>query len=430
MARSVKNGDFYNRIGAVALLTAQPDEGTETSDPVGLTLETDQFLDGKVLEGLNFRFRFEYKEDMATGHRGTGSVGILGLNSNTIREWASAEFPDANKKKSRYIRVYAGYEKDGSVSDCELFTAQYLGAQPTPPPEMWLNFDVATGISALSSKVLNSQDMFLSGTFVPGAHKGTRSPYATRETYQTSFGVTIHQACSRLATSVAKGHYGYKPVADEADNENFFLTWRISEELEKRLPVLRCVDFSSKTPEEAVELINSWGVVRARWQEDKEDMLVSSFWGAQRRTRVVPRLVVWPNFEDFKFDTALKPPFVIDEDAGMVGIPHFGMEGAKSVVTVKCLMRRDIGMGDIIKPVSKYMKNTTHEYYQVNTVIYEGELRGQPWYVTYKGFGVDSLEAAEAAKKAKEEEQKRAEEANKSTVSKSMDAMSSMPRLR
>ena len=352
------------------------------------------------------------------GVRGNGTVGILGLNTDTIRKWVSVDAPEKNIKKHKAVRVYAGYEKDGDVLDCELFTAQYVGAIPTSPPEMWLNFTVQEANSVLSTEVLSSQGLFLSGTFTPGEHGGTRSPFATKQSYSSSLGTSIHDACRALAQSVVGEQCGYASPKSKSDarkkaesDKDYFLEWCINPELELRLPKLRAVSFASKTPEQAVELINSWKVVRAEWKYDAESYNYGMF-GEWQRLRCIPRLVVRPNFKDYKFDTSLKEPFVIDSDAGMIGLPQFGAGLQWNTVKVKCLLRRDIGIGDLIQPVSRYISGPK-KYYVVNGISYDGEFRGQNWYVTYDAIGIDSDQEYMEMERKAEEEKKKAEAAKK-----------------
>ena len=374
--KSVENGDFYNRLGAVSLMTAKFSgdgalEGTE-----------ELFDDINLYDGLNFRFNFTYRTEAAQGIRGSGSIGILGLNSETIRKWAGAVAPEEYRQKKRFVTVYAGYQSDGSLANCELFTAWISGGLPTIPPDMWLNFDVQDSAAALSKAVIAQQGTFVTGVFHPGGNfEGRR--FEGR--WLTGGGVTVRQACHTEKQKGTLGDVEVKP----------WLKWNIPKELEARLPRLRCADFSRATLEEAIALINSWGVVRASADlmdvpADPEHKITAGI------TRKQPVIVIDP-LENFDPQKLYKNPIVLDQDAGVIGRPEFGINSEFNTVKVKCLMRHDIGIGDLIQPISKFMESP-RKYYQVNEITYEGEYRGHPWYVTYKGIGVENLSSSDLEK--------------------------------
>lgn len=422
--RSVANGDFYKRIGGVALMT-----GTQAGLGM-LVLETEKFVDGSIFTDLNFRFSFEYSTDKRQGVIGQGSVEILGLSSETIRQWASAAPPEENLKKKRFVRVFAGYQSEGKLSDCELLTIPYFGALPTTPPEMWLKFN-CQNIAGGSNVLMKGTDLWCSGTFEPGAYnKRIRSN--TVNSYQSSFGISIHDACKQMIDKFRE---------DEERGFAVELEWHIGEEWEKRLPRLRYVDFSGQTLEAIVRTINSWGVVQASIEDREESIPVSEsteesvlkgianlaiglatmgaanaydyanraaggdgilFDGDIHQKKLLRTyLVIKPlpgRIDQYDEEMKKKLPYRIAADNGMIGLPQFGEGRGTTSVTVKSLLRKDIHVGDLIEIESSVIPSP-YRYYQVSKVRYEGEFRGQSWYVTYTGFGVIASETVRNERK-------------------------------
>ena len=387
--KSVEKGDFYNRIGGVALLTA----AFETDGALQGSLDT--FAEASIYDGLNFRFHFKYYSDGKGGQKGEGSVGILGLSRDTIRAWAAAVTPDEYRERLHFVRVYAGYQSDGDLAKCELFTAWITGGVPTSPPDMWLNLDIQESAAALSNVVTASQGCFVASAFeLAQSRTGRRDEVTQRHAH--GGGLTVKQACES-AVEALNGALG------ERKRPLYVLEWHISDELSVRMPNLRGVDFSAMNANEVEATINAWGIVRAHFSEVCEPRTTSR--GEHDSFIIQIALIIEPNFENWDFRTNLKPPFRIDQDSGMVGIPEFGRNSDYGTVTVKSLMRRDIGIGDLIEPVSQFME-APYKYYKVTEIAYEGEFRGQSWYVTYKGQRVDEQQSPRLQKLIKEASRK------------------------
>lgn len=340
MAR--EDGYYWNRIGAVELLSREKGR-----------IKRRHFLTPDRYDGLNFRFNVTFNSDLKQGNTGHGTVGILGLSADTIRQWASAELPGDLRKKQMFIRVYAGYEKDGALEDCEIFTLPYIGAIPTSPPEMWLNFNCPDQKNAIISPMV------------------LKSPFMGER-------VSIKQMFEMLVKTLDES------VNKENKLNHVKLKWNIDAETEKRLPMVRTRDYSATRLYELIYEVNSWGLVwarssnkfNARTGAETINVWVSSLPGYLQNTDD-------PQTED--------DPVVISADTGMIGFPSFGEGSGTPQVTVKCLMRHDISIGDLISVKSQFMK-APYAAYRVNEVSYSGEFRGQEWYVTYKAQaeGVDS----------------------------------------
>ena len=88
---------------------------------------------GKPPVGLDFKFEVKKYGNIYSKF----SVGILGLNSSNINAMTVYNPVDA-VNQGREIRVFAGYEADGVPS--MICKGTVMNAMPTPPPEMWMNF--------------------------------------------------------------------------------------------------------------------------------------------------------------------------------------------------------------------------------------------------------------------------------------------------
>ena len=89
---------------------------------------------GKPPVGLDFKFEVKKYGNIYSKF----SVGILGLNSSNINAMTVYNPVDA-VNQGREIRVFAGYEADGVPS--MICKGTVMNAVPTPPPEMWMNFE-------------------------------------------------------------------------------------------------------------------------------------------------------------------------------------------------------------------------------------------------------------------------------------------------
>ena len=89
---------------------------------------------GKPPAGLDFKFEVKKHGNIYSKF----SVGILGLNSSNINAMTVYNPVDA-VNQGREISVFAGYEADGVPS--MICKGTVMNAMPTPPPEMWMNFE-------------------------------------------------------------------------------------------------------------------------------------------------------------------------------------------------------------------------------------------------------------------------------------------------
>lgn len=340
-----EDGYYWKRIGAVELLARTKDG-----------IKSRKYLPTTRYEGLNFRFNVRFNEDLKLGTQGKGNIGILGLNAQTIRNWASAATPDELRKKQRFVRVYAGYEKDGPIENCELFTLPYIGALPSSPPEMWLNFNCPNNVALISRRVLHSPFM--------------GQPAEIKSVFE------------ELIKEVNKNSDGTWKMQ---------LKWKIPEEVERVLPKVRVLDYSGMMIKDIIAEVNSWGIVWAHSSNKfspRTGKTTINVWVAP-----IPKVDLESQLLEME-----EPPIEISAENGMIGFPQFGEGSGAPCVQVKCLLRRDISIGDNISVKSEFM-DAPYKMYKVNEVVYEGEFRGQPWYVTYQAQAVDVRKNLESAKK-------------------------------
>ena len=377
---------YFNRVGAVAVWQGE--------------LQRDGTVKLKMVDywqGLNFKFSFQIFSNREQGFAGRGEVSVLGLNTETIHRYASVQAPDVNWSKRYFITVYAGYD-DGSGQAPELFTMAYTGAEVTSPPEMWLRFVGCEANAAFSrSRFMGDK------TFAPMSAKGNA-------------GWTVREAC-RYVTAAA----------------GLSMRWFVPDSVANRLPRMRRPRVGKNmTERDAKNLINSWGLVEAygysftsesalnqtaaeygginseNWMSkigalatytvsNPSTALANSAAFLRNRMGMAPieyrrGLAIYPTPDldpkAFKEVEENKPVVEISEDTGMIGPPHFGLDSGFNSVEVTTLLRHDLGVGALIHPVSKFIKNVPSYKYRIIEVSFEGELRGQPWYTKYKAVGI------------------------------------------
>ena len=100
-------------------------------------LEIEDF--GNLPEGLDIKFDVKKFGNFNVQF----SAGVLGLSSDHVNELTVWNPVDA-LSNSREIKVFAGYESDSLKSP--LAKGFIFKAMPTPPPEMWVNFDCMLSI--------------------------------------------------------------------------------------------------------------------------------------------------------------------------------------------------------------------------------------------------------------------------------------------
>lgn len=84
--------------------------------------------------GLDFKFEVRKIGNVYPSFKAS-ILGLSSANINALTVWN----PSDAFKAAREISVFAGYEDDGSPA--EICRGYVMRAMPTPPPEMWMNFE-------------------------------------------------------------------------------------------------------------------------------------------------------------------------------------------------------------------------------------------------------------------------------------------------
>lgn len=340
----------YKRVGSVQLWTAyeevSPNDFGDKVKVGGRTFRIEpnmrRYWDS-LTKGLDFKFHYETSSTDNQGRVGSGSVSILGLSGDTIRSLVSYATPEENRRKRKFITVYAGYEdeaQDDAMSGEGLFTMRYIGADMTPPPDMWLNFKAEASNAILNEEVVSGSIW-------------TDSPN----------GLTIKEVCREIAKSL-----------------NIGFRWYIEPELEKYLPRLNGFDWSGGSSAYAVRLINELGVVTANVERYLSGRY-KGYYGLAIRCGIKGGLQAL----EIQRQLELGHYKVISAENGMIGLPQYTPQSETSgggAVKVKTLLRKDIKINDLIQIKSQYMPQL-FPWYRVNTITYDGHFRGQEWYSTF-----------------------------------------------
>lgn len=340
----MSNERFYARTGHVEILNEE----------------------GKVLyrfDGLNFKFSYELCDAPGTtGRVGKATVGVLGLSGDTVHRWATycngttkEQYDGEGLGPNVYISVYAGYAYSGMNDDTEpLFTMPIVGAWPTSPPDMWLNFSAFTA----EAGVYGHYDVSLS-TYTAGSY------------------ITTRQFAEHVANTI-----GAK------------LRWELPKEWDKWLPKQQQWG-KEGTVNDILAYMNSC-------RGHGLGAHVSVYLGREMPDLKTPILYVVPKIRgnderqgEMKSRKALHMQTgpIISAETGMIGFPKVKFGGEKSgQIEVQTLLRKDVDIYDPFTVRSEYirMANAT---FKCNKIKHVGEFRGTPWYTTLTGIPSERLEA-------------------------------------
>lgn len=322
---------MFNRVGKVRLYS------NDVEDKLNV------YFDSGVENGLDFKFHFEISSNDEKGVVGQGSVGVLGLNGDTIRRLVTFGCQEDEQNKQRFIEVFAGYEKDGPVDQLGVFKLPVYGANFTQPPDMWLNIEGYTEATALSDYSVEN-------------HKS-----AVEQIRENSRNIKFKEGCE----------YFIKLC-------NTKMEWWINPDQEKCLPKYfpNFIDFNPVNVMDVVKFLNSLGLIKARYYAEGSVRNGSK----EAFVAVMPTLALHNAAQDMK--TEKEEGSEISVETGMIGIPQFQAFSGYAEVQVKTLLRRDLNCGDKIKVVSKYL-SIPFKTYVITKISYDGQFRGQDWYTTY-----------------------------------------------
>lgn len=344
--RQVSYSSYYNRTGYVRILG---EDGTVEDD----------------FRGLNFKFSCEFASTPCTEVEAKCTVGILGLTGQHVHDLTTftngtnasqnaedrkqKDTDDAVKKK---IEVYAGYDGEGFNANSALFSMDIIGAWPTPPPNMWLNFSGMNG--AISNDTvydarMQSKDQTSEKTLIP--FKQYINFVADGLNAKVDWPMTGQEAKTlELVKRWSWGIVGSESQIIRYLNETY-PTWGF---------------YIGHSPEDPTTKILH--VTRLPWRRGSLEYDVN-------RQRFMNAISI-----------AEEAGPTISAATGMIGFPKvtFG-NGKAGSIEVKTLLRKDVGIGKNFTVKSEYIKfaNAT---FKCNKIKHEGEFRGNAWYTTLYGI--------------------------------------------
>lgn len=311
--------NFFSRIGRVEIFDSR----------IELPVNGGQYEQEnlRVFEDLDFKFKITKVSDMCTT-KCYGALSILGLNREDIIAYATTKPVGIEAGLRRRVRVYASYEDFG---DNLIFDGDIVKAQPSIPPENWLNISAFVG------------------------------NYRHYQLYSSSINEELSVEQLMLNSASVLGI----PTVKFIDGKNEF----VQAERKRKLKGFDC----SGTKEDLLQMLNR--VSDFVVFEDNGMLKCMLRYGGIRRSRTTAAL--------------------ISESSGMIGIPEVLVGSAdgrakKSAkddspsslrLKVKCFINPSIQLWDLVYLQSVYLPGADG-YYTVNEIDYDGHLRGQNWYMT------------------------------------------------
>lgn len=315
--------NFFNRIGHVEILSGKKlifstkGGGTATANMTGHIGGYDHM---KTLDGIDFKFECTKIHDMTTV-QSNAKVSILGLSRESIQFISTYRPKGVERNKQKRIRVYASYEDFG---DNLIFDGDITVANPTTPPNNWLNIEAFVG------------------------------NYRHSELYSGSINgeITVKQLIENVAKTL-----DLKP--------HFKLTGNDSEkkELKRKLTGFDC----SGTKADLIDMVNR--VSDFIVYEDNGMLNVALFQNDSVRSRNTVAVLS-------ENTGMLGVPQVI---VGANDNPNG--ESTVMRLSVKSFINPSIQLWDQVYLESVYMPSA-NGYYTVNQIEYNGHLRGNEWCQT------------------------------------------------
>ena len=336
---------YYNRSGFVILV-----DGKEIKDS---------------FRGLNFKFTCEFADSPSNGVEAKCTVGILGLTGDRVHElttFSNGTNADAyagntkkdekDKARRKFISVFAGYDGDGFDANTPLFTMPIIGAWPTSPPNMWLNFSGMNGAiedHTVFDARMQSRDSRTPATLIP---------------------------LKRYIEFVAEGL-------------NAKVDWPMTEKEARSLEYnwkrfsWGIVGTESQIIRYLNETVFSWRFFIGRSDDDPTQKILH-VWREPYSRNSLEYSLYRPNPEASEGINSKSGP-TISAATGMLGFPKvtFG-NGKAGSIEVKTLLRKDVGIGKNFTVKSDYIRFANSTFI-CNKIKHEGEYRGSAWYTTLYG---------------------------------------------
>ena len=386
--------EMYRRVGHIEIIEARKMEDAIE----GVVYQKKLFVSDSSANGLDFKFDYEINASESQGRIGQGSVGILGLQGDTIRRLVEFANQHIAAEKSRYVVVYAGYSNDPNADTKPLFYLPILGASLTQPPEMWLNITSYTGACDQLHTLMTS---------VREYDEDSRKSQKQKQEEAEKKRQDELRALKRAERDRIDDIGGLKKYIERICKSNgITLNWNLKQTEYDKIPKQDWPVFEFVNMSELVKSLNSLGWIKCEHNEYIGCGFGSIVTGYQAQSSsVIKKLQVNFNAEfasqvDKEHEEELYHQLlmdwvkkkmaaerrVIDKDSGMIGIPQFKSFMGQMSIEVKTLLRRDIDIGDFIKVESTMINIPDGYYYRVNKIRYEGEFRGQAWYTKFFGI--------------------------------------------
>lgn len=331
---------------------------------------------GKVIyssspeNGLDFKFDVEYTYNDQRGILAQASVGVLGLQGETIRKLIEYGPAEVAMKKNRIITVYAGYKSDPNVLTERLFILPIATASVTQPPEMWLN------VYSWNDAQIMLEDQSESQNEKDDRTENEKRLDEIQRQMETLDKEHDPQFLKWHATLICHAL-------------NLQLKWEVSEEDTEKIPRM---DWPTMPIRISIpQFVKYWNDLG--WVKADLEMKYANIFDRNFKVRGVPKVLHLSLNSEYVFNkdlerqqheydkkTAIADGRVISKETGMIGLPEFQPLEGQITITVKTLLRRDIKVDDFIKVKSSIIDTVEGMYFRVSKIKYSGHLRGNEWY--------------------------------------------------
>lgn len=318
--------NFFNRTGHVEVIKQKTFFTTQykTADEIVYTTYHGDVM--KVMDGIDFKFKIKKLSDM-TSTNCYADVSILGLSRETIKALATTRPVGIEQTLQKRVRVYASYEDFG---DNLIFDGDIVMAQPSMPPDNWLNIKAFVG------------------------------NYRHFQLYSSSINEELQ--IGRLMENGAR-ELGLKKVKFCDANDA-----KVRAEMIRKIKGFDC----SGTKADLLQMLNR---VSDFYVFEDNGMLVCKLRDDGRRSRTTAAVIS-------ESTGMIGIPEVLVGSVTGKGKKKSSDDSSSSLrLKVTCFINPSIQLWDLVYLQSVYLSDADG-YYTVNEIEYSGHLRGQDWYMT------------------------------------------------
>lgn len=342
---------FYNRVGHVELISGNG----------GLL---------RSYDGLDFRF---HVKKTIGGISDKATVGILGLNNDSISYFSTFTDNAHQLQKNWRVRVYAGYKEEGEhlIIDGDL-----IRAVPSIPPENWIN------MSVMCNAYRNSNMLSIS-TSAPTKYWWGNNPVSNK-----MFGIRIKDILDKFVKYA--GYDGWK-----FDPAPYAWSMQLDNELEHRVKSFDC----SGTQNDIIQELNLLGDFYVHVEGNT--LIVSpptygdgDIPNTRQRLNAKRTLARGDDkFSRFRY---------ISEGNGLVGIPQYKYP----YCTMTTRITSGIKIFDVVELKCRYNVQANGKY-KIYEITYDGHLRGDAWYARLNARSLMAPLSDEEKKQIEEDKKKK-----------------------